>query len=258
MKESGIYMWTVHRNGETNRFYIGQAVDLKIRQRDHMWALKNGRHKNKPLQNAFDVHGQSAFKFCVLEHCNEDALTTKEQEYVDSHIAKFGRRSLYNILTKSVVSRIGLKNSTEQNAKIGLASRSRTRSESELEHLRQMSFRMRGCKLSLERIAQRTAKQKGRVQPPKEREMRRRLALARPPMSVETRAKISATKKARGQQPSAEAIAKRAAMMRGQPMHPNAYAAIQHNLRTRIRRPETYTRMVTSRRRNAALRGESW
>lgn len=78
---SGIYQITDQVNGKR---YIGSAVNLKKRYRDHLSSLRQGQHRNRHLQAAFDKHGESAFAFSVLEHIERSLLIEREQYFFDT------------------------------------------------------------------------------------------------------------------------------------------------------------------------------
>ena len=75
----GIYMI---QNKVNNKIYIGQAVDIKKRWKEHRKELKGGYHKNKHLQNAWDKYEQKNFEFSILLECEENQLNTYEEYYI--------------------------------------------------------------------------------------------------------------------------------------------------------------------------------
>lgn len=56
----GIYMIFCFGNG---RHYIGSSKDIYIRIYAHINTLKNQKHINTYLQNAFDKYGEENFEF---------------------------------------------------------------------------------------------------------------------------------------------------------------------------------------------------
>lgn len=90
MKESGIYEIV---NIDTGKKYIGSSVDLKRRLHEHEYRLKNGKHRNEHLQNAWNKYGADSFKFNVLEVCDKDIIRIREKEYFQKH----NWDDLYNI-----------------------------------------------------------------------------------------------------------------------------------------------------------------
>lgn len=52
--KSGIYQII---NKSTNKFYIGSAIDLKKRKREHFHHLNHNKHRNKHLQSSWNKHG---------------------------------------------------------------------------------------------------------------------------------------------------------------------------------------------------------
>lgn len=80
------------KNKKNGKMYVGQSVDVKGRFVRHKTELKNNKHKNKHLQNSYNKNGIEQFEFFVIEECEKDKLTEREQEWID----KYPRRNLYN------------------------------------------------------------------------------------------------------------------------------------------------------------------
>lgn len=73
--------------------YIGSTADVDERKGCHFRSLRRGVHKNKHLQSAFDLYGESNFIFEVIEHidiqCNNRKearphIELREQHYLDT------------------------------------------------------------------------------------------------------------------------------------------------------------------------------
>lgn len=80
MKTSGIYKIS----SPSGKFYIGSAVNISKRWYEHRKDLRDGRHHNKPLQNAFAKYGRSFLKFEVLIVCQKSELLFYEQRCIDA------------------------------------------------------------------------------------------------------------------------------------------------------------------------------
>lgn len=85
---SGIYRITCTPTG---KFYIGSAINLRERWREHRKNLRGNRHVNKHLQNAWNKHCEDAFTFEVLELVLAPFLTAREQYWFDK-LKPFGKR----------------------------------------------------------------------------------------------------------------------------------------------------------------------
>lgn len=71
------------QNKINNKVYIGQAIDIEDRWRNHLSSLRTNTHTNTHLQNSFNCYGENAFIFSVIEECSIDALTQQEQFWID-------------------------------------------------------------------------------------------------------------------------------------------------------------------------------
>lgn len=97
-KQSGIY---IIENLQNNKFYIGSAVNVKLRFGHHRRLLRKGKHHSSRLQADWNQCGESAFRFRMLEDV-ADKKKLKEHEQVwlnsyPSHNATIG----YNIAKTS-------------------------------------------------------------------------------------------------------------------------------------------------------------
>src|SRR5688572_29474071 len=88
-KLPSIYKITCLING---KLYIGSTSNAKVRYSNHFRKLRNGVHKCKHLQNAWNKYGESNFTFEIIEYIElefEDKsqlagyLNNKEQYYLN-------------------------------------------------------------------------------------------------------------------------------------------------------------------------------
>jgi group I intron endonuclease len=77
--KSGIYQIAIKC-----KIYIGSATNLYNRKHRHLHDLKNNKHCNKKLQNAFNKYGLLCFEFTVLENATPEKLIELEQIYIDT------------------------------------------------------------------------------------------------------------------------------------------------------------------------------
>jgi group I intron endonuclease len=87
------------RNCTNGKLYIGSTNDLVRRERKHFSELRNNKHGNQHLQNAWNKYGESCFTFEVLRYIDdEDRLIRAEQFFIDfweTYKPEYG----YNIAT---------------------------------------------------------------------------------------------------------------------------------------------------------------
>lgn len=95
-KNCGIYKIL---NIINNKIYIGSAVRLSNRKATHFYKLKNNKHTNNYLQNAFNKYGGSKFKFEIIEYVDDkNCLIAREQYYMDLY-KSYNKENGYNIRT---------------------------------------------------------------------------------------------------------------------------------------------------------------
>ena len=172
-KNCGVYAIT---NNRTGKRYIGSAVNIQRRWKQHRNELTSGCHHNSKLQKSWNKYYPEAFEFSVILICTQADLLMYEQICMDFFdVVKNG----YNILP-SAGSNLGQKRTPEFKMKMSAIVRER----SGYAHLHTPESRAKA------RIAN-TGKSK----------------------SLETKAKMSASasKKSNAQLHTKEAITKRAA-----------------------------------------------
>lgn len=76
---SGIYLIFCAAN---NKIYIGSSINIKSRIKRHMMFLRQGKHFNSHLQNAYDKYGEYSFFLNILENCNESDLYIREEFWI--------------------------------------------------------------------------------------------------------------------------------------------------------------------------------
>lgn len=94
MSISGIYKIMNKIDGN---IYIGSSKDVNIRKSMHFSRLKNNKHSNKKLQNAYNKYGINNFEFFVIEYCKEEDLQRLEQIWLDILYTSLDNREFYNL-----------------------------------------------------------------------------------------------------------------------------------------------------------------
>lgn len=103
--KTGIYKITCLSN---NKVYIGSACGRSStpskkgfirRWTEHSRKLKEGIHKNKYLQHAYNKYGEDMFIFEILEFCTIEESDIKEKYYIDFYDNLYG---IFNILKGSL------------------------------------------------------------------------------------------------------------------------------------------------------------
>lgn len=96
---------------DSNKSYIGSAINLKNRLRRHYTDLKKGIHPNSHLQRAFDKYGIDKFKIDVIELFNDidykDLINIEKKYIIKEDLLNKGynqmidNRSFMTMLNKS-------------------------------------------------------------------------------------------------------------------------------------------------------------
>lgn len=103
------------KNKINDCFYIGSTSDFKNRKRKHFNDLKNNKHSNRHLQNAYNLYGKDNFEIIIIEHIQDNSiLIEREQYWIDKYDAI---NSGYN-LAPNAGSTLGAKWSEESRANI--------------------------------------------------------------------------------------------------------------------------------------------
>lgn len=71
-------------NIQNNYTYIGSSKNVRLRIYKHFWELKNNRHSNEHLQNAYNKYGKDSFDWELVCSCDLDKQYETEQYYIDT------------------------------------------------------------------------------------------------------------------------------------------------------------------------------
>ena len=71
------------RRVDTGRIYIGSSVYIPRRWTQHRKQLRAGKHSNRALQSDWNVLGEDAFAFELVEHLPVGDLDPREQHHID-------------------------------------------------------------------------------------------------------------------------------------------------------------------------------
>ena len=115
----GVYIIENTKNGKV---YIGASKDTYNRLCMHKTQLRANRHHNSHLQTAFNLYGEEAFKFDVLEECDEQFIYSQENYWcimLNSHNKEFG----YNQDSTGPNGKCGVSNETKLKISMGAEKR---------------------------------------------------------------------------------------------------------------------------------------
>lgn len=81
-KSVGIYCIENTTNGKK---YIGLSRNIERRWNEHRSELRRGKHCNIYLQRAWNNYGEDTFKFYIIELCDSNALSEREEYYIQKY-----------------------------------------------------------------------------------------------------------------------------------------------------------------------------
>jgi len=113
-KKHGVYEI---RNCKSNKSYVGSAKDIFTRWCAHMSMLRNNNHENVYLQNAYNKHGEDAFKFIVLEFIPDKKMLVKREQHWINNLGVCDKTKGYN-LNPTAGNALGRKTSEETKDKL--------------------------------------------------------------------------------------------------------------------------------------------
>lgn len=171
---SGIYLISNLVNGKV---YIGSSKNITKRKAQHFSDLRNGKHTNCYLQNAWNKYGGDFFQWEILLYCEIDHLVYWEDwfmNFFDSRNPKQGynlwtaRRHVISEETRMKISiaqkgkqyRLGSRVSEETKTKLSVANKGKTFSE---ETKRKLSTANKGKTFSEETRKKMSKAAKGRI-----------------------------------------------------------------------------------------------
>lgn len=183
---SGIYQLL---NLVNNKRYVGSAVNLKRRNKQHFSDLRKGKHHCIHLQNAFEKYGEENFIFEVLEIVEDkNNLLQWEQWFLDY----YDFESLYNTCPTAGNS-LGVVRSEETKEKLRKANLGKRHSEETKEKCRIASLGKISKRHSEETKIRLSKANKGKIFSEETKE-KLRIAKLGKRRSEETKKKIGLTK----------------------------------------------------------------
>jgi len=209
-QSSGIYLITCIANG---RKYVGSALNLRNRRKNHHYYFRHQKHQNQHLQRAYNKYGRDSLEFSVLEECPTELLLEREQSWIDTLKPEFNMRLVAGSCR-------GMKHSPETRARQSAALKGKPGHTQSPETRAKISAKLKGRKLPPEQVAKIVVANTGKKR------------------SDETRARIGVASKGRAVSP--ETRAKLSAVHKGKPFSPEHCANISAAKRAKRKQlPET-------------------
>lgn len=153
----GIYKIT---NLKNNKCYIGQSKSIEDRKNKHLTLLRNNKHNNQHLQNAWNKYLEESFIFEIIEELSYDKidlLNEREKYWIDYYNSFDNNFGYNNTLGGDGIK--GYTHSDEAKKKISESSKGRTLTE---EHKQKLINSITGRKKSKEELEKLSNAAKGR------------------------------------------------------------------------------------------------
>lgn len=243
-------------NAISKKFYVGSAVNFARRLSDHRSKLRKERHINPYLQRSWNLHGEAAFEFLILERCKAEELLQTEQFYLDLW---WGTGRLFNISPVAGASMKGLKHSEATRKKLSESHKGIKRGPLSDETKRKLAAANLGKSPSAETRLKMSIANKGKNTGPRSAETIRKMSEAQKGkpssnkgkhLSDETRRKMSEARMGKPGPPHTEeskrkiGIASKAAMQ-----SPAARRRISEANKGRPKSPEEMQNIIKGQRR---------
>lgn len=131
----GVYIIENVKNGKC---YIGSTRRcFKRRWSNHLNELRKNKHHSIKLQRSFNKHGESSFKFKVLEYCKLEKNREQEQKWIDRMNPEYNM--LLNI-TDTIPGMLGKKHKDTTKVKMSKSAKGRKKSA---KHRKSISLEMK-------------------------------------------------------------------------------------------------------------------
>jgi len=141
-------------NTENGNQYVGSTLNgFDWRKRKHLRELKNGKHHNRHLLNAFNKYGEQCFLFEILEVVEfPNLLVELEQKWINQ------LNPIYNVMKADIKSHIGVKRSIETRKRISNALTGKIMLDETKQKLRQLNLGKKQSLTTIERKRQKNFK----------------------------------------------------------------------------------------------------
>lgn len=115
---NGVY---IIKNKVSGKVYVGSAVNIERRWRDHKYLLRKSKHHSPHLQSSWDKHGEENFEFIVIEPVkNSLHLVAVEQTFLD-YYKSYDPEKGYNVCRTAGSPMLGKTHSEETKRKMSEA-----------------------------------------------------------------------------------------------------------------------------------------
>lgn len=132
MTTAGIY---IIANTKSGKAYVGSTVNFEQRWYSHKSLLRRDTHDNPHLQAAWNLYGEAAFEFGILEYLDDsEKLHLAEQLWMD--VYREEGKELYNFGLAARHPMLGRKHTEEARRKISEAGKGKHPSEETRRRLR--------------------------------------------------------------------------------------------------------------------------
>jgi group I intron endonuclease len=132
----GIYKIVNTAKGEC---YVGQSQNVRKRIAEHFRLLRNGKHVNAKLQNAYNKYGEEGFSWSLEVICESaDDLDVVEEAFISGN-AMFVEKNFYNISDFAKAPMRGRLHTPEVREKIKAGRRATTFDYGDKSHREKMS-----------------------------------------------------------------------------------------------------------------------
>lgn len=136
-KQTGIYTISFL---DSENVYVGSSINIGKRKREHLSCLRNNKHYNNHLQNAYNLYGESNMVFKIIVLCEQEQLLVIEEQKIKEYDSYFNG---YNMVEKPTKTNFGLKYTEDSKKKMSSSAKARGRVNGKLSKKQVLEIRQK-------------------------------------------------------------------------------------------------------------------
>jgi group I intron endonuclease len=125
---------------DSKNVYIGSSINIGRRKSVHLCCLRNNKHYNKHLQNAYNLYGENNMTFEIVVLCEQEQLLVFEEQKIKEHNSYLKG---YNMVEKPTKTNFGFKHTEDNKEKMSSSAKARGRVNGKLSKKQVLEIRQK-------------------------------------------------------------------------------------------------------------------